>query len=237
MEKIKKRLQKVFKNNGLNVIIECNMKIVNYLGVTFNLNDGTYRPYQKPDNIIQYIHVESNHPPNIIKQIPKAIEKRLSQLSSSEEIFNESAPFYEDKLHQSGYQQKLKYNPVNTEINNKRNYKRNIISFNPPFSRNVSTKIDKYFSLSSKTTASTRSLTETTSKQSGYQQKLKYNPVNTEIHNKRNHKRNIIWFNPPFSRNISTKIGKYFLLSSKTTASTRSLTETTSKSAIVAPKA
>ena len=47
-----KRLQKVFKNNGLNVIIECNMKIVNYLDVTFNLNDGTYRPYQKPDNII-----------------------------------------------------------------------------------------------------------------------------------------------------------------------------------------
>ena len=40
MEKIKKRLQKVFKNNGLNVIIECNMKIVNYLDVTFNLNDG-----------------------------------------------------------------------------------------------------------------------------------------------------------------------------------------------------
>ena len=75
-----------------------------------------------------------------------------------------------------------------------------------------------------------------------YQQKLKYNPANTETHNKRNHKRNIIWFNPPFSRNVSTKIGKcilnlldkYFL---ETTASTRSLTETTSKSAIVAPKA
>ena len=83
MEKIKKRLQKVFKNNGLDVIIECNMKIVNYLGVTFNLNDGTYKPYQKPDNIIQYIHVEFNHPPNIIKEIPKTIEERLSQLSSN----------------------------------------------------------------------------------------------------------------------------------------------------------
>ena len=69
MEKFKKHLQKVFKNNGLDVIIECNMKVVNYLDVTFNLDDGTYRPYQKPDNIIQYIHVESNHPPNIIKQI------------------------------------------------------------------------------------------------------------------------------------------------------------------------
>ena len=38
------------------------MKIGNYLDVTFNLNDGTYRPYQKPDNIIQYIHVESKTP-------------------------------------------------------------------------------------------------------------------------------------------------------------------------------
>ena len=108
------------------------MKIVNYLDATFNLNDGTYRPYQKPDNIIQYIHVESNHPPNTIKQIPKTIEKRLSQLSSSEEIFNESAPFYEDKLHKSGYQQKIKYIPANTEIRNKRNHKRNIIWFDPP---------------------------------------------------------------------------------------------------------
>ena len=89
MEKIKKRLQNVFKNNGLDVIIECNMKIVNYLYVTFNLNNGTYLPYQKPDNIIQYIHVKSNHPPNTIKQIPKTIEKCLSQLSSNEEIFNE----------------------------------------------------------------------------------------------------------------------------------------------------
>ena len=80
MEKIKKCLQKGFKNNVLDVIIECNMKIVNYLDVTFNLNDNTYRPYQKPDNIIQYKYVESNRPPNVIKQIPKTTEKRLYQL-------------------------------------------------------------------------------------------------------------------------------------------------------------
>ena len=122
------------------------MKIVNYLDVTSNLNDGTYRYYQKPSNIIQYIHVESNHPPNIIKQIPKTIEKRLSQFSSDEDIFNESAPFYEDKLHQSGYQQKLKYNPVRTKTDKKRYHKRNIIWFDPSFSKNVSTKISKYFS-------------------------------------------------------------------------------------------
>ena len=83
------------------------MKIVNYLDVTFNLNDGTYWPYQKPDNIIQCIHVESNHPPNIINQISKSIKERLSQLSSDEEILNESLSFYIDKQHQSYYQQKL----------------------------------------------------------------------------------------------------------------------------------
>ena len=74
-------------------------------------------------------YIKSNHPPNIIKQIPKTIEKRLSPLMS--------APFYEDKLQQSGYQQKLKY--ANTEIHNKRNHKRNIIWFNPPFSNGLFT--------------------------------------------------------------------------------------------------
>ena len=30
-----KQLEKVFNNNGLDVIIQCNIKIVNYLDVTF----------------------------------------------------------------------------------------------------------------------------------------------------------------------------------------------------------
>ena len=46
------------------VNIDCNMKIVNCLDVTFNLNDSNYGPYQKPDNTIQFIQVESNNPPN-----------------------------------------------------------------------------------------------------------------------------------------------------------------------------
>ena len=54
------------------------------------------------------------------------MEKRVFQLSANEKIFNESAPLKEDKLDQSGYQQKLKYSPVNTKTYNKRNYKRYI---------------------------------------------------------------------------------------------------------------
>ena len=46
-EKMKKHLQYLFKQKGLQIVIECNLKVVNYLGVTFNLNDGSYQPQPK----------------------------------------------------------------------------------------------------------------------------------------------------------------------------------------------
>ena len=101
-EKNKKTFQKIFKNKGLDIIINCNMKIVNYLDVTLNLNDGSYRPYKKPNDETNYIHVNSDHPPSILKQLPVSIEKRLSSLSSSKEIFEETAPYYEQYLSNCG---------------------------------------------------------------------------------------------------------------------------------------
>ena len=49
-EKIKKTFEKMFKNKGIDIIINCNMKIVNYPDVTLNLNDGSYSPYKKPND-------------------------------------------------------------------------------------------------------------------------------------------------------------------------------------------
>ena len=49
--------QKMFKNKGLDIIISCNMKTVNYLDVTLNLKDGSYRPNKKPNDETNYIHV------------------------------------------------------------------------------------------------------------------------------------------------------------------------------------
>ena len=87
-EQVKKNIQKIFKEHGLDIIIQCNMN----LDVTFNLNDGTYKPYIKPNNKIKYIHKNSNHPPSVIRQIPLSIESRLSTLSFNEKIFQETTP-------------------------------------------------------------------------------------------------------------------------------------------------
>ena len=105
-------------------------------------------PYQKPDNKISYVNVQSNRPPNIIKQLPKTIEQRLSNNSTNETIFNQPARLYEKALSEAGYDVKLKYNP-NKKIKQKqkkqKNRKRNIIWSNPPYIKNVVTKVGHYF--------------------------------------------------------------------------------------------
>ena len=126
----KENIQKIFKEHGLDIIIRCSMKIVNYLDVTFNLNDGSYRPYTKPNNEIKYIPKDSNHPPSVIQQISPSIESRLSTLSFNEKMFQEAAPSYQKALHNSDYKHTLTYKrPKNnnsiTNINKiKRNRKR-----------------------------------------------------------------------------------------------------------------
>ena len=57
-EKVKKYIQKLFKENELDIVISCNMKTGNYLDVTLNLENSTYRPYQKENNQIKYINTE-----------------------------------------------------------------------------------------------------------------------------------------------------------------------------------
>jgi hypothetical protein len=112
-----------------------------------DLSDGTYRPFNKPNNPLNYIHADSNHPPSIIKQIPKAISKRISNNSSSREIFDNAAPLYNNALEKSGYREKLTYCPdpeTDERIENpRRKRSRNIIWFNPPFSKDVETNVAK----------------------------------------------------------------------------------------------
>ena len=74
-EKIKKKLCKIFKKHGFNIAVECNLRITDFLDVTFDLRTGKYYPYRKVNNKLLYIHKQSNHPPSITKQIPAVIVK------------------------------------------------------------------------------------------------------------------------------------------------------------------
>ena len=79
-----------------------------------------------------------------IKKIPRSIEKGLSRLSLTKEVFENSKDYYEQRLRDCGYNEKLNY----TEENNKTNQKprkRNILSFIPLYSKSVKTNVSKLF--------------------------------------------------------------------------------------------
>ena len=124
------------------------MKALNFLDVTLNLTNGKYQPYNKPDNNPLYINILSNHPPNIIKNLPENISKRINTLSADETTFNKSKDLYNNALAESGFKYEIKFQKqenTSTITNNTKKRKRKITWFNPPFSLNVSTNIGKKF--------------------------------------------------------------------------------------------
>lgn len=141
-ERTKKFLQKVFKDRGLDIIIQCNMKVADYLDITLNLTTGSTSPFRKADDETEYIHADSNHPPNIIRQLPLSVEKRLSMLSSSEAIFEEAKGYYQEALERNGHNHQLQYSPPAAR---QRQRTRNVIWFNPPYSKTVETNVGKEF--------------------------------------------------------------------------------------------
>ena len=146
IDRMRKQIIKVFKECGLNIVIKMNLKTVDFLDVRFNLTNNTYEPYRKPNNEPVYININSNHPSNILKELPKSINKRISETSCNERIFNEAKSLYEEALKNSGFSANFIHeNTKETNTDNKVKRKRKIIWFNPPFSLNVKTNIGKMF--------------------------------------------------------------------------------------------
>ena len=74
LDKMRKNIITLFKKEGLAIAIDTNLIETDFLDVTFNLATGKFFPYKKPNNIPLYINVKSNHPPLIIKDLPKMIK-------------------------------------------------------------------------------------------------------------------------------------------------------------------
>ena len=140
---------------GFKIEISSNIKIVNFLDVTLDLSNNSYKSFIKSNQNRSYINVNSNHPKNIIKQISKAVNLRIGKLSANEKIFKESSKRYTDALKNSGFKEDFRYLTENitnefTKENNiydqkNKNRKRKIIWFNPPFCKLANIDVGKYF--------------------------------------------------------------------------------------------
>ena len=147
-EKMRKDVIKIFKQEfDLNITSETNLKIVSFLDVTLNLSTG--KPCNKLDNDLLYIDVNSNHPPNITKNLPDSISKRINKLSSDEHVFNSTKGLYNNALKNSGYKQNIKFQHNISVEAQKRKSNRGckIIWFNPPYNCSVATDIGQNFFL------------------------------------------------------------------------------------------
>lgn len=120
--------------------------MVNFLNVTLDLRSGKHHPFTKEENIPLYMHKNSNHPPSILRNIPESINKRLSEISSDKECFDDAKHVYQEALNKSGYRYKLTYNvAISRTSSSRRNRRRNVLWYNPPYSRNVETNVGKCF--------------------------------------------------------------------------------------------
>ena len=119
-DRVRKKIISIFKNIDFETDIVTNLTEVDFLDVTFNLENNTYRPYKKPNDKSICIDVSSNHPPQIKKQLTNIISNTLSQNSSNADIFNDSKLEYEEAQKKCGHTTKLTYTPPNHEQNNAR---------------------------------------------------------------------------------------------------------------------
>ena len=142
MEKVKA----IMEENGLEIKAKCNTKVANFLDATFDLANNQVRPYRKPGQVIEYIHVDSNHPSHVLKNTVAEVSKRLSALSSSKQIFDNAKGPEQEALKRAGYSETLTYQPEE-EVTAKprRRRRRQEIWFNAPFCRSVETKIGQRF--------------------------------------------------------------------------------------------
>ena len=115
VDRKRKQIIKLFKECKLNITIQTNIHIVDFLDAQFNLKNMSFKPYCKPNNEPTYINKDSIHPTSVLKELCKSIAKRISEISSNEIIFKESIGLYQNALKTSGFNEKLEYSVKDDE--------------------------------------------------------------------------------------------------------------------------
>ena len=132
-DKSRKKLHKVFEQFGPKITAESNLHVVSFLEVTFDLATGKYKPYRKPNDDPLYIHKH---------QLSTSAFQRCHLTNKYSTMQYKHIKTH--ALGHSSFSHKLEYMPHVTQ-QPRRNRQRNIIWFNPPFSKNVKTNIVRSF--------------------------------------------------------------------------------------------
>ena len=82
---------------------------IDFLDISLDLQNDTYYPHIKCNSKEMYININSNHPPNVKKELPNMIQNRLSALSKNKVMFNKYKVPYEKELKNSGFNKALEY--------------------------------------------------------------------------------------------------------------------------------
>ena len=134
---MKKEICRIFEQNGLSITIQANCKKVHFLDITMELDTGIYHPYMKENDHPVYVNTCSNHPPMVLKNIPMGVNRRLSNISSSKEVFDTFKTPYQEALNKSGHKHTLEYTPTKELTTRRKNRRKKETVFNHPFSLNV----------------------------------------------------------------------------------------------------
>ena len=126
-----------------------NLKVADFLDVTLNLNSENYYPYRKPNNWPIYNHSESNYQPNIVKNLPAFISRRLTDILSDETAFGDAKPTYDKVLAHRGFCEKTEFLEDRKGRSEKRKRKRTVVKIitclHPLYSQIVSTNSSRRF--------------------------------------------------------------------------------------------
>ena len=83
VERVKKKISAIFRKHDLEITIEANKKRVEFLDIYLDLDKEEFGPYIKPNDNPVYVDSGSNHPPKVLENIPKGINKRLTTISAT----------------------------------------------------------------------------------------------------------------------------------------------------------
>ena len=127
IEKLKQKLTKVFVN--------------------LDLSNGVFKAYMKPNDVPLYVHSQSNHPKQVLENIPLAVNDRLNRISANKTVFDAATPPYQEALRKSGYSHNLTFTPPQdpTTPRQGKPRSRKVTWFNPPWNSAVKTNVGKQF--------------------------------------------------------------------------------------------